>query len=43
MKEGTPASYYDLYRIANGKIVEHWDTFEEVPPKSEWVNDNGKF
>lgn len=42
-KEGTHASYYDLFRIADGKIVEHWDTFEEVPPKSEWVNDNGKF
>ena len=43
MKEGTHISYYDLFRIADGKIVEHWDTFEEVPPKSEWVNNNGKF
>jgi predicted SnoaL-like aldol condensation-catalyzing enzyme len=43
MKQGTHASYYDLFRIANHKIVEHWDTFEEVPPQSEWVNDNGKF
>jgi len=41
-KEGTHASYYDLFRISKNKIVEHWDTFEEVPPKSEWVNDNGK-
>ena len=36
-------SFYDLFRIANGKVVEHWDTVDEVPPRSEWVNDNGKF
>ncbi|MCW8878136.1 MAG: hypothetical protein OQJ89_13395 [Kangiellaceae bacterium] len=36
-------SFYDLFRIANGKIVEHWDTTEKVPPESEWKNDNGKF
>ena len=40
---GTHSSFYDLFRIAGGKIVEHWDTTEPVPPKSEWVNDNGKF
>jgi len=26
-----------------GKIVEHWDTIEEIPAKSEWKNSNGKF
>lgn len=36
-------SFYDLFRIEDGKIVEHWDTVDEVPPRSEWVNDNGKF
>ena len=36
-------SFYDLFRIADGKIVEHWDTVDRVPPRSEWVNDNGKF
>ncbi len=41
--DGTHVSYYDLFRIANGKIVEHWDTVDEVPPRSQWVNDNGKF
>lgn len=36
-------SFYDLFRIAERKIVEHWDTVDPVPPRSEWVNDNGKF
>lgn len=36
-------SFYDLFRLADGKIVEHWDTVDKVPPRSEWVNDNGKF
>ena len=36
-------SFYDLFRIANGKIVEHWDTIDEVPPRAQWVNENGKF
>lgn len=36
-------SFYDLFRIESGKIVEHWDTTEKVPPKSEWNNQNGKF
>ena len=36
-------SFYDLFRIENGMIVEHWDTTETVPPPSEWKNENGKF
>jgi len=36
-------AFYDLFRIEDGKIVEHWDTIEEIPEKSEWKNDNGKF
>ncbi|MGF1736552.1 nuclear transport factor 2 family protein [Photobacterium satsumensis] len=36
-------AFYDLFRIEDGKIVEHWDTIEVIPPKSEWKNDNGKF
>lgn len=39
----THTAFYDLFRIANGKIAEHWDTTEKVIPLSEWKNDNGKF
>lgn len=40
---GIHSSFYDLFRIENAKIVEHWDTKEAVPPREEWQNDNGKF
>lgn len=47
ISEGTFAdvatSYYDLFRIENRKIVEHWDVMESIMPKSEWQNTNGKF
>ncbi|MFK7776104.1 MAG: nuclear transport factor 2 family protein [Saprospiraceae bacterium] len=38
-----PTAYYDLFRLENGQIVEHWDVIAPIPPKSEWKNDNGKF
>jgi len=37
------SAFYDLFRIENRKIVEHWDTIEEIPPKENWKNNNGKF
>jgi predicted SnoaL-like aldol condensation-catalyzing enzyme len=37
------SSFYDLFRVAEGKVVEHWDTIEAVPAPSEWKNENGKF
>lgn len=36
-------SFYDLFRIEGGKIVEHWDTIEKMIPESEAKNSNGKF
>jgi predicted SnoaL-like aldol condensation-catalyzing enzyme len=40
---GKHSSFYDLFRVHNGKIAEHWDTIETIPPRAQWKNDNGKF
>ncbi|HFL2715793.1 TPA: ester cyclase [Legionella pneumophila] len=32
---------FDLFRLENGKIVEHWDVIQEIP--SESSNPNGMF
>ncbi len=40
---GQPISFYDLFRIDNSKIVEHWDVIETIIPESQWKNNNGKF
>jgi len=40
---GTPTSYYDLWRVENGKIAEHWDVMETIADESTWANSNGKF
>jgi predicted SnoaL-like aldol condensation-catalyzing enzyme len=37
------SAIYDLYRVDGGRIVEHWDTIEAIPPRNEWKNENGKF
>lgn len=40
---GKHSLFYDLFRVENGKIAEHCDTVETIPPSSEWKNANGKF
>ncbi len=40
---GTHTSFYDLFRVENGKIAEHWDILETIPAEDEWKNSNGKF
>jgi predicted SnoaL-like aldol condensation-catalyzing enzyme len=40
---GKHTSFYDLFRVENGKIAEHWDTIEAIPEKKDWKNENGKF
>ena len=40
---GKKTTYYDLFRIEDGKIAEHWDVMEELAPESSWKNSNGKF
>ncbi len=42
-RDGVHSAFYDLFRLADGRIVEHWDTVEAIPPRGEWKNDNGKF
>ena len=45
MSEGlmgqTPTAFFDLFRVANGEIVEHWDTMAEIP--AQMAHANGKF
>lgn len=36
-------SFYDLFRVENGKIAEHWDVMEKIAPQDTWKNSNGKF
>lgn len=38
---GKNQGFYDLFRLKNGKIVEHWDVIEEIP--TEMAHNNGKF
>jgi len=42
-KAGQHAGIYDLFRIADGLIVEWWNTISPIAPRSEWRNENGKF
>lgn len=37
----TPTAFFDLFRVADGMIVEHWDTVSAIP--TEMPHDNGKF
>ena len=40
---GKEVAFYDLMRVENGKITEHWDVIEPLMPKEQWKNTNGKF
>jgi len=40
--KGQDLCQVDLFRLEDGKIVEHWDNSEQVPPRAEWAN-SGKF
>ncbi len=39
---GTSNAFYDLFRIENGKAVEHWDVIQPVPNEG-LANENGMF
>ncbi len=34
-------AFFDLFRVQDGKIVEHWDIISDIP--TEMAHDNGKF
>jgi predicted SnoaL-like aldol condensation-catalyzing enzyme len=38
-----PTANYDLFRVQDGKIVEHWDVLSRIPPRAQWKNSNGPF
>ena len=40
---GKHVAFYDLFRVEDGKVAEHWDTIETIPEKKDWKNTNGKF
>ncbi len=33
----------DLFRLHDGKIVEHWDVLAPIAPRDQWKNKNGPF
>jgi len=39
--DGTPYAIYDLFRVEDGKIAEHWDVLQEIP--AEMAHENGMF
>lgn len=40
---GAPTTFYDLWRLEDGKLAEHWDTIEPVLPIAQRRNANTKF
>lgn len=38
-----PTAFFDLYRLENDLIVEHWDVIESIPEDNSWPHNNGKF
>ena len=38
-----PVALYNLFRIENDKIVEHWDVTENIIEPADCANSNGKF
>lgn len=47
LSEGTisdqPTAFYDLFRVEDGKIAEHWDVIAPILAADKAANGNGKF
>ena len=39
---GDDYAVFDIFRLQDGKIVEHWDVQEKIGPRETW-NNQGKF
>jgi predicted SnoaL-like aldol condensation-catalyzing enzyme len=35
---GKPTAFFDLFRVENAKVVEHWDVLQEIPQKQAHTN-----
>lgn len=38
---GKPTAFFDLFRVENGKVAEHWDVLQEIP--AQMAHNNGMF
>jgi predicted SnoaL-like aldol condensation-catalyzing enzyme len=38
-----PTANYDLFRVENGRVAEHWDVLSVIPPPDRRKNANGPF
>lgn len=41
--DGQPTAFYDLFRVENEKIAEHWDVIETILPEDKRKNANSRF
>ncbi|WP_026942745.1 nuclear transport factor 2 family protein [Hellea balneolensis] len=42
LMNGVAYALFDIFRLKDGRIIEHWDNMEPIPPREEWAN-TGKF
>jgi predicted SnoaL-like aldol condensation-catalyzing enzyme len=41
--KGVATAFYDMWRLEDGKLAEHWDVVEAIPPRDRWLNQHEKF